>query len=113
MELISRKLNEIDFELAVLLLLKQGDSFGYELSYKIKQIVNEETKWSKSTIYPILKEMEKEGMICSYWVIEDNIRARKYYSIKEKGKAYLEAKNAETELTEQEIVRTLSLNDFS
>jgi DNA-binding PadR family transcriptional regulator len=37
-------------------------------------------------LYPVLHRMESDGLILSEWVVQENGRKRKYYTITAKGK---------------------------
>ena len=69
----------------VLAILKEGDSYGYEIVHKMKEMTEGKLKWQEATIYPILKHLENEGMITSYWKTDAGVRARRYFAIQEKG----------------------------
>jgi DNA-binding PadR family transcriptional regulator len=62
--------------------------------------------WKEGSLYPVLKKMEINKLIKSYWNVKDHVRPRKYYKILQKGIIKLE-----TLLEEQqfmvEIVSTL------
>lgn len=71
-------------ELLILSIVNRKDSYGYDISQRIKMV----SDIKESTLYPILKKMSKSGYLESY--IENyNGRARKYYKITESGKAHL------------------------
>lgn len=67
-------------EVCVLVTLKRGDSYGYQLVKDVSQMI----PISESTLYPILKRLESSGMLTVYSV-EHNSRLRKYYRITEAG----------------------------
>jgi PadR family transcriptional regulator PadR len=69
----------------ILSMLKNNDSYGYAIVQKVKEISSGQIKWTEASIYPVLKKMENEGMVKSYWRVEQNERPRKYYSIQENG----------------------------
>ena len=69
----------------VLAILKEGDSYGYEIVQKMKKITEGKLKWQEATIYPILKQLENDGLVTSYWKYNTGEKARRYYSIQEKG----------------------------
>lgn len=71
-------------ELLILSIVNRKDSYGYDISQRIKMV----SDIKESTLYPILKKMSKSGYLDSY--IENyNGRARKYYKITELGKEHL------------------------
>ncbi len=96
-------MNGISLSTILLALLKDEDRYGLELSLQMKSMIRGEIKWSKTSVYPVLKAMEKEKLIRSYWRIEDKMRPWKYYSLLNNGLQQLAARQEETELLEAEI----------
>lgn len=82
---ISKSLMGATSMLMILSVLKQKDSYGYEISKIMLKTSDGRIDWQAGSLYPILKKMEKQGLIKSDWIIEDNSRARKYYTILAKG----------------------------
>ncbi|WP_339734592.1 PadR family transcriptional regulator [uncultured Sunxiuqinia sp.] len=82
----------------VLLTLSSSDSYGYEIVQNVKRISDGSIKWKEASIYPVLKKLEKEGLIRSYWKVEDKERPRKYYTILDEGKKQLVIQLAELKL---------------
>jgi len=74
------------FELVVLLILKKGDSYGYELTQKLNETKVFEAP--SSSIYPVLNRLLKQKLIENYWKEKGN-RMRKYYKITPKGERVL------------------------
>lgn len=68
-------------EVGVLATLMKADSYGYLIVKELSKI----TEISESTLYPILKRLEKGKFLTTYNV-EHNGRLRKYYRITEEGK---------------------------
>lgn len=71
-------------EFLTLSVLDGEDSYGYELSQTIKLIAN----IKESTLYPILKKLEKSGFLTTYSQ-EFQGRKRKYYSLTDGGREQL------------------------
>ena len=67
-------------ETCVLVVLKQGDSYGYQIIKDISPYVS----MSESTLYPILKRLENAHSLQTY-SMEHNGRLRKYYQITQGG----------------------------
>lgn len=74
----------------ILSVLKNGDSYGYEIVHLVKDMTNGEIKWKEASIYPVLKKLEKGVMIKSYWKVQETERPRKYYTLLADGKKQLE-----------------------
>lgn len=79
----------------ILSVLVHGDNYGYEILQKVKELSGGRIKWNEGSIYPVLKKMEAQGMIKSYWRMEENERPRKYYSLLEPGKLELQTEKEE------------------
>ena len=67
-----------------LAILKRGDTYGYEITQEMKSAI----KISESTLYPVLRRLQKEGL-CRTYDQPYQGRNRRYYSITEKGEAQL------------------------
>lgn len=73
-------------ELCVLVLISKGDQYGYELVQNISQRID----IAEGTIYPLLRRLTKEGYFTTYLAESTEGPSRKYYSITDKGKQYME-----------------------
>lgn len=88
--MISKNLTAASTKPIILGILKKGNSYGYLIIQKIKEISGGAMKYSDGMLYPVLHRMEKDRLIESNWVIDnDSIRPRKYYEITKKGKEAL------------------------
>ncbi len=88
--MISKNLTAASTKPIILGILKQGNSYGYLIIKKIKELSGGKMKYSDGMLYPVLHRLEKEGLIISTWVMEDDsVRPRKYYEITEAGKKEL------------------------
>lgn len=65
----------------VLAVLDKEDTYGYELTQKIKAVMD----ISESTLYPVLRRLKKEGFLTTYDKPYQG-RNRRYYAISEDGK---------------------------
>lgn len=72
-------------EFCVLAALRDSDSYGYQIVKDVSTCI----EISESTLYPILKRLEKSGYLETYSV-EHNSRLRKYYKITKAGKGHIE-----------------------
>lgn len=92
--MISKNLTAASTRAIILGILKQGTSYGYLIIKKVKKMSGGKMAYSDGQLYPVLHRLEKDGLIQSNWVLEDDsARPRKYYEITESGKqALLEEK---------------------
>ena len=65
----------------VLACVAQGDTYGYELTHQIQSVFS----ISESTLYPVLRRLQKEGALTTYDVPFGG-RNRRYYRITEQGR---------------------------
>ena len=72
-------------EFLILSIVDTQDSYGYEISQTVKIVAD----IKESTLYPILKKLEKGGFVTTYSQ-EFQGRKRKYYSITDDGRKQLE-----------------------
>ena len=77
--------SSILIEFLILAIIDREDSYGYEISQTIKLAAN----IKESTLYPILKKLEKAGYMTTYSEAYQG-RKRKYYSITQEGKNHLQ-----------------------
>jgi PadR family transcriptional regulator, regulatory protein PadR len=71
----------------ILLLLRQWNSYGYELMEKMSAFGVEAI--NPGAFYRTLRQMEKDGIVSSSWSTSETGPARRMYSITEAGEAYL------------------------
>lgn len=72
-------------EICVLSVLSRGDSYGYQIIKDLSQCI----EVSESTLYPILRRLEKDGSLRLYSV-EHNGRLRKMYAITPAGQKQID-----------------------
>ena len=70
----------------VLAVLSRGETYGYVLTQNIKSVIDV----SESTLYPVLRRLEKDGNLSTF-DRPFNGRNRRYYAITGKGGGALES----------------------
>jgi len=70
----------------ILNVLRQGDSYGYEIYKKIIELSGNQYELKEATLYTAFRRLEQESYILSYWGDETQGGRRKYYRITEEGK---------------------------
>ncbi len=78
-------LSALLIECLILSIVKNRDSYGYDISQTIKTVAT----IKESTLYPILKKLTSDGYLTTYTETVNN-RARKYYAITDSGRAHLD-----------------------
>ncbi|MDE7262726.1 MAG: PadR family transcriptional regulator [Oscillospiraceae bacterium] len=81
-------------EFCVLLMIAQGECYGYELIARLEKRPILSAR--ESTIYPLLRRLLKDGLLTSTWRDSaEGLPSRKYYTITDAGRNYLAAMEAE------------------
>ncbi|MCH9653418.1 MAG: helix-turn-helix transcriptional regulator [Planctomycetes bacterium] len=80
---------------AVLKLLEEGAKYGYELVEALSEQTNGVLDMGQSTLYPLLYNLQSQGLIRPHWKESENGRKRKYYSLTAKGKKRLASDTAQ------------------
>jgi PadR family transcriptional regulator, regulatory protein PadR len=73
----------------VLSILADGESYGYEILQKVRELSGGDIEWSDGMLYPVLHRLEREKLIESEWKNAATGRERKYYRLSAKGKKNL------------------------
>lgn len=87
----------------VLSILNTEDAYGYILTQKVKEFID----ISESTLYPVLRRLQKEQCLTTYDKLFQG-RNRKYYTITEKGKLCLKSYQREWFAYKEKIDQILS-----
>src|SRR5258706_15920663 len=63
----------------LLSILAGGESYGYEIIQKVRELSGGQIEWSDGMLYPVLHRLERDGLIDSEWKEAGTGRQRKYY----------------------------------
>jgi len=88
--MISKNITAASTKPIVLAILRQGENYGYQIIRSVREISGGVLDWSEPMLYPVLKRMEKDGLIKAKWKMTGNNRFRRYYRLSELGYAELE-----------------------
>jgi PadR family transcriptional regulator PadR len=69
--------------LAILAIILDGESYGYDIMKKLSESEYEALQVEPSTTYPLLRRLEKRGMLEGKWVDSTGKRRRLYYVTRE------------------------------
>ena len=87
-ELVQNMLLELRRGVLSIAVLSQlsKEQYGYSL---LKGLSDQGMEIDQSTLYPLLRRLETQGLLQSDWRIMDEARPRRYYVISTQGKAVL------------------------
>lgn len=86
-----------DYELLVLSIMAEGQTYGYAISKAVSSRSDGVFTLAASQLYPLLKKLEKQGLVTASWEEvkaqgaepEASGRRRKWYSLSPKGRKRL------------------------
>src|SRR5215211_3499065 len=73
----------------VLAILAEGDSYGYAILQRVRELSGGRMEWTDGMLYPVLHRLERLGHVEARWETAESGRRRKYYRITSQGRAQL------------------------
>src|SRR5688572_17583048 len=73
----------------VLAILAEGESYGYAILKRIREVSGGEIQWTDGMLYPLLHRLDRLGFVTTEWQTPPEGRRRKYYAITDEGRAAL------------------------
>jgi PadR family transcriptional regulator PadR len=89
----------------VLAILAEGESYGYALLKRIRELSDGELDWTDGMLYPLLHRLRRLGYVTTEWRTPPEGRRRQYYMITDAGRAAL------ADQQRQWVAVTRALND--
>src|SRR3954454_14900191 len=96
------------FPLLVLQLVAREPTYGNRLIESIEEITDGTISVNPNTMYPLLREMEGQGLVEGRWELPDR-RTRRYYSITPAGRREYKRLKAEVEPFLGSVIQSVSL----
>ena len=96
----------------VLAILAEGDSYGYAILQRVRELSGGHMEWTDGMLYPVLHRLERLGHVEARWEVADSGRRRKYYRITPGGREQLAEERRQwqaVESTLRGIWRTLAI----
>jgi PadR family transcriptional regulator PadR len=73
----------------VLAILTEGESYGYAILKRVRELSDSELEWSDGMLYPLLHRLERLGHVRAEWGASPEGRRRRYYAITDSGREEL------------------------
>jgi DNA-binding PadR family transcriptional regulator len=74
----------------VLAILAEGDSYGYAILQRVRDLSGGRMEWTDGMLYPVLHRLERLGYVEARWEVAESGRRRKYYHLTARGRAQLD-----------------------
>lgn len=87
---ISKDLTAASSTPIVLAILAEGDSYGYAILQRVKELSGGDLEWTDGMLYPVLHRLGRLGYVDARWEVAPSGRRRRYYRITSEGRAQLE-----------------------
>ena len=71
----------------VLAILAEGESYGYAILKRVRELSGGELEWTDGMLYPLLHRLERLGHVESTWGASPTGRPRKHYRLSPAGVA--------------------------
>ena len=95
----------------ILSILAEGESYGYAIIQRVKQLSGGNLIWADGMLYPVLHKLEKEKLIHSRWHVSDGKKMRKYYSITDDGLQALDTERKHWQFAHSIMSKVLKLEN--
>lgn len=92
----------------VLAILAEGDSYGYAILQRVRELSGGELEWTDGMLYPVLHRLERSGLVESRWETAASGRRRKYYRVTEGGRRQLAEERRQWRTVDQALRRIWS-----
>ena len=73
----------------VLAILAEGESYGYAILKRVRELSGGELTWTDGMLYPLLHRLRRLGYVTTEWRTPPEGRRRRYYAITDDGRAAL------------------------
>ena len=84
----------------ILSILTRGETYGYAIIQEVREVSGSKIEWSDGMLYPVLRRLEKQGLVKSRWrVSKETGKKRRYYQINGKGREALAEQQSQWQMT--------------
>lgn len=89
----------------ILSILAEGDSYGYAIIQRVRELSGGKIEWTDGMLYPVLHWLEEHDQIRGRWEKAESGRRRRYYAILPKGKKALEEQREQWSLVHATLTK--------
>lgn len=92
----------------VLAILAEGDSYGYAILQRVRELSGGALEWTDGMLYPVLHRLERAGLVESRWEKAETGRRRKYYRVTGAGREQLARERREWKAVDETLRKVWS-----
>ena len=89
----------------VLAILAEGDSYGYAIIQRVRELSGGHMQWTDGMLYPVLHRLERQELVSTKWGTSGSGRKRKYYRITKAGRQQLAAQRQQWRVVDETLHR--------
>ena len=89
MKYLDREMLHGNAETLVLALIAEDEGYGYQIRKDLAVRSRHHFQFSFGRLYPLLRSLERRGLVTARWVKAGKIRERRHYTITAKGRVEL------------------------
>jgi PadR family transcriptional regulator PadR len=89
----------------VLAILAEGESYGYAIIKRVRELSGGHLQWTDGMLYPVLHRLERNGLVAAKWGSSESGRRRRYYRLTKQGRTELAAERKRWQLVDETLHR--------
>ncbi len=89
----------------ILSILNRGESYGYAIIQELRSLSDSEIQWTDGMLYPVLRRLEKQGLVSSEWQKAESGKRRRYYYLRKAGVAQLKEHKRQWSITNKVLTK--------
>jgi DNA-binding PadR family transcriptional regulator len=89
----------------VMAILAGGDSYGYAIIQRVREMSGGRIEWTDGMLYPLLHRLERQGLVKTRWATAESGRKRKYYHLTADGRAHLKEEQKQWQAVDSTLRR--------
>lgn len=87
----------------VLGILADGESYGYAILKRVRELSGGRMQWTDGMLYPLLHRLERAGHVSASWGTSEAGRRRKHYALTEAGRTVLAERRSQWEVVAEAL----------
>jgi DNA-binding PadR family transcriptional regulator len=87
----------------VLGILAEGESYGYAILKRVRELSADELDWNDGMLYPLLHRLERLGFVQATWDTGGNGRRRRHYRITSEGLEALQERRRQWDVVDEAL----------
>ena len=89
----------------VLSVLTEGESYGYALIQRVRELSAGRIEWTEGMLYPVLHWMAEQDLIEAEWRDSETGRKRKYYRLRKEGRKALQEEKQQWRTVHETLIK--------